>query len=178
MKRMNSRGDTIMEVLISMAVLGLILASSYALVTRSTSANISANERGQASKLAIQQIELLKIYAENNANNMPSPSYAFCLTIDTVGAAVGQIRLHQFFGSPPPPQPNDDIEFDSPAYPPECSLYNGLFYFYIQRGGPGLPGDSNTYTAHVRWPASQSDRVNEAELIQKIYPGANRLGSL
>ena len=178
MKKIDSRGDTIMEVLISMAVLGLILASSYALVTRSTSANISANERGQASKLAVQQIELLKIYAENNANSMPSASGAFCLTIDTVGVSTGLIRLHQFFGSPPPTLPNDDIEFDTPAYPPECQKYNGLFYFYIQRGGPGLPGDANTYTAHVRWPAAQSNRVNESELIQKIYPGANTLGSL
>ncbi len=167
-----------MEVLISMSVLGLILASSYVLVNRSTAANRSAGERGQATKLANQQIELLKIYANTSSATLVGSGGAFCLTIAESGANVGVISDHQFTGVTPDTDPNEDPEFDDVVYPVECLDYDGLFNFYIQRGGGSLPGTPNTYTAYVRWEAPNGQQINQVTIVQNIYPGSGDLGGL
>lgn len=54
------RGDTIIEVLISIAIIALALAISYSLANRSLRTGLSANARTEAAAIAQGQLELLK----------------------------------------------------------------------------------------------------------------------
>ncbi|HSX32247.1 MAG TPA: hypothetical protein VLF43_03225 [Candidatus Saccharimonadales bacterium] len=60
LRRYHERGDTIVEVLITIAVVSLILGGAYVTTNRSLQATRSAQERSIALKLAESQIERLK----------------------------------------------------------------------------------------------------------------------
>lgn len=60
LKTRRQAGDTIVEVLIAVAIISLILAISYATTTRNTRSIQDAQERSQAIQIAQRQIELLK----------------------------------------------------------------------------------------------------------------------
>lgn len=81
----NKKGDTIVEVLIGIAVLGLVLSISYALSNRDTQYIEQSQERGEAQKISEQQLELLRNY----------------LTPDTDWVASGYLC----FDDSDPPQP-------------------------------------------------------------------------
>jgi type II secretory pathway pseudopilin PulG len=82
----NRRGDTIVEVLVAVAVVGFMLSISYRLANRSLQASRSAQERSEALKLAEQQLERLKAVA-SKAPNADLDVYAtagksFCISIN------------------------------------------------------------------------------------------------
>ena len=60
------RGDTLVEVLIAIAVVSLILGGAYVTTNRSLYATRAAQERGNALKLAESQIEQLKGIVASN----------------------------------------------------------------------------------------------------------------
>lgn len=79
LKKLNSAGDTIVEILISIAVLSLILSISYSLANRSTLSNIQSRERSEAQKLTEEQLELLRGYVnENNPWDTSASSPDLC----------------------------------------------------------------------------------------------------
>jgi type II secretory pathway pseudopilin PulG len=53
-------GDTIIEVLLSIAIVGAVITGAYALASRSLAEGVSASEHSQAIKLAESQVEALK----------------------------------------------------------------------------------------------------------------------
>ena len=59
----NGRGDTIVEVLIAIAIVSLVLTSAYALTNKNVSSIQQVQEQGYAQKLAEQQVELLRAAA-------------------------------------------------------------------------------------------------------------------
>lgn len=106
--RSSQRGDTLVEVLIAIAVVSLILGGAYVTTNRSLQATRAAQERAIALKLAESQIERLKAqmssstgsvailaipetsdfcisYASNGPVTLPN---AACI-LDTSGAAAG-----------------------------------------------------------------------------------------
>lgn len=89
-RRNKTRGDTIIEVLISIAIVGLVIAGAYALASRSLQQGITASERTEALKLAEGQIEHLKLrhrVAWTN-NFYDTDNNNFCLGTSATG--VGQ----------------------------------------------------------------------------------------
>lgn len=56
----NQRGDTIVEVIISIAIVGLVLTTAYAITNRNNRSLQDAQERGQALKLVETQIEMIR----------------------------------------------------------------------------------------------------------------------
>lgn len=69
MKKLNlrslyDRGDTIVEVLIAIAVVSLVLAAAFTSTRRSASATRTAQEHGEALKLAESQVEQIKVASE------------------------------------------------------------------------------------------------------------------
>lgn len=164
---LGQRGDTILEVLISLAVLSLILASTFVLASRSTAATRSAAERGEASKLASAQMELLKIYLSNGGEEIPSGNSAFCLDVDN----LGQFNIYRFTAIP---NSNPDLDTVFSQYPAECQNTNGLYNHYIERAAGGT--GNNSYTSVVRWIAPSGDHVNQASLIHKMYPNSIGIG--
>jgi prepilin-type N-terminal cleavage/methylation domain-containing protein len=55
-------GDTLVEVLISVAIVSVVLASGYAVTTQGLRTTQDANERSQGLELVQQQVELLRVY--------------------------------------------------------------------------------------------------------------------
>lgn len=74
----NQRGDTIVEVLFALAILGAVLGSSYVVVSRNVITNRASQERLQAVKLAESQFEKLKVKVASD-DTMYDRS-GFCLT--------------------------------------------------------------------------------------------------
>jgi len=146
MKRMtrNQRGDTIVEVLISLAVLSLIIGGAYSIANAALRNSRQAQERAEATKLAESQLEALK--SQPGAAN---PGVPFC--IDTSGAIE--------YSSAIPANLADD---DYTAYHPDCRGLNtsGLYNVFIVKDGP-------RYTVNIRW-----DRIGGGkEQLQMAYRG-------
>lgn len=153
----NQRGDTIMEVLIAIAVLSLILTVSLALANRNTQGNRQAQERGEAAKYTESQIELLKTYLANPTNStLPAKGSDFCMKNDgTPSEAIDGII--------------DDAQaetfnaFNSPDLT-DCKK-GEFFHVYINRSV-----DGSTFTAHTRWYKVAGRGVDEATMVHRIYP--------
>jgi len=70
------RGDTIIEVLLAMAVVGMVLGASFGTANRSLNIGRSAQERTVALKIAESQLELMKAL---NKNGISPPTSDFCV---------------------------------------------------------------------------------------------------
>jgi prepilin-type N-terminal cleavage/methylation domain-containing protein len=73
------RGDTIVEVLIAIAVISLVLGGAYVTTNRSLQATRSAQERGNALKLAETQMEQIKGLAATDPTALFSAPSPFCI---------------------------------------------------------------------------------------------------
>lgn len=63
---LSQRGDTIVEVLISVAVASMVLASAYAITNRNVRTTQDTQEHSQAQQIAQQQIERLRALSGSN----------------------------------------------------------------------------------------------------------------
>lgn len=84
-KLTRQRGDTIVEVLIAIAIVSMVLAGAYVTTNRSLQATRAAQERAIALKLGESQIEQIKGLAATNPTVLfgataPSP---FCISSGT-----------------------------------------------------------------------------------------------
>jgi len=78
----SQRGDTLVEVLIAMAVISMILGGAYVTTNRSLLATRAAQERSIALKLAESQLEQLKGLVEDPATAgqiLPAGPNPFCI---------------------------------------------------------------------------------------------------
>lgn len=90
-KKLTSRGDTIVEVMIVLAILGLALSICYATANRSLTNARQAQENAEASELVSSQIEQLRANSYLLTSNPRSPyhgdmnnsSKAFCFLDDS-----------------------------------------------------------------------------------------------
>ena len=145
-------GDTIVEVLISIAILGFILASSYALSTRNQLSALKTQERAEATSIANTQLESLRAYLETRLiSTIASPT--FCLTRDTAGN-VGVV-VPSGPGSTPDPSITADLLIN---YDNQCE--QNYFRFSIWKPGPvagidatdvGAQASSGAFAVTVRW---------------------------
>lgn len=89
LKRLNYSGDTIVEVMVALLVLGLSLAGAYSIASKSLKASRQAQEHGEALKLAESQLEILKAQA---AGSTPSTIFTvaspFCIAGNVPVAAT------------------------------------------------------------------------------------------
>lgn len=94
-KKTDSRGDTIVEVLLSITIIGFVLGAAYLLTNRSLQAGIAAREHTEAVNYIQGQIERLKSAKEsntvtdfNNTYHVTTESGRYCLVIDPSTNAV------------------------------------------------------------------------------------------
>ncbi|HKU19221.1 MAG TPA: hypothetical protein VJP80_08220 [Candidatus Saccharimonadales bacterium] len=88
LRRARERGDTIVEVLISVAVVSLILGGAYVVSNNSLQSTRAAQERSNALKLAESQIEQVKGLVANNPNALFSAAAPANFCIDNTGAVI------------------------------------------------------------------------------------------
>lgn len=141
-KRLNAAGDTIIEVLIVLAILGLSLAVSYATANRGLQQSRNAQEHSAALGLLDSQVELVRTAFANHAE-ASLPAAPFCLAPPTGAQLVNPTTLGPSF--------NDTLANDTlntATYPGVCtqsSLYNisivgrgsGVFDFRVRWFGIG-----------------------------------------
>lgn len=147
-KSLRERGDTIVEVLIAIAVVSLILGGAYVTTNRSLLATRAAEERGNALKLAESQVEQLKGLAKTDPDAIfgggtPMP---FCVSA-TTGALIAA--------------DNNDCKVNA------AGAHDGIepiFNLSISRGS-----DGNTFTVTNRWASVRGDTDDQVRLIYRIY---------
>ena len=83
-------GDTIIEVLIAMSVVGLVLAGAFGITNRAVLTGRAAQERTDALKIAESQLELLKVYAKDSTFNGGLFS-TFCIDQGAASASVSAV---------------------------------------------------------------------------------------
>lgn len=89
LKSLVSRGDTIVEVMVVLAVLGLALSISYATASRSLKNTRQAQENSEASSLAQSQIEALRSMASpGNVGGDIFQVGPYCINTSVVPYAV------------------------------------------------------------------------------------------
>ncbi len=81
-QKLSSKGDTIVEVLIAIAIVSVVLAGAFAATRRSANATRTAQEQGEALKLAESQVELIKGAASSGNPNVISTN-DFCIIAAT-----------------------------------------------------------------------------------------------
>jgi Tfp pilus assembly protein PilV len=78
-----ARGDTVVEVMISMTVLAVVVGAAYAVSTRSFQIGLNSQYRDQAVSFSQQQLEILKEADNNNPSTIStytaSPGTPFCI---------------------------------------------------------------------------------------------------
>lgn len=91
------RGDTIVEVLIAIAVISLILGGAYVTTNRSLQATRAAQERAVALKLAESQIERVKAFAASDPDGYADIDAPFCMTgtNEVVAASDNRCRMNE-----------------------------------------------------------------------------------
>ncbi len=76
-----TRGDTIVEVLLAIAITSIVLAGAYVAVDRSLKASRASQERGEATEVARAQIERLKyLNLSNPTANIYQDNASFCIS--------------------------------------------------------------------------------------------------
>lgn len=88
LRRLKSSGDTIVEVLLAIAVLGAVLSGAYVSASRSQNNIRQAQERGEALQFVQAQLELVKDKAGSlNVGTLFTETSSFCMvsagTIET-----------------------------------------------------------------------------------------------
>ncbi len=141
--RSNNKGDTIVEVLISLAVLGMVIGGAYSIVNAALRNSRQAQERAEATKLAESQVETIKAGVDGISDGSP-----FCL--------VGSNPPVTWLASVPPADYGVD---DFAGYPEACKGRNSGFHnvFIVKQG--------STYTVNVRWERIGGGR----EQLQMVY---------
>lgn len=155
-KPLQQAGDTIVEVLIVIIVLGTVVAAGYGIATRSLQSTQLAQEKTYALKLAEGQLESLKAAAEQNPAILANTN-GFCLngttSTDINGGSPTSTMASEIYANYPnecKKDPNNQ----------NCASY--CYHYGIKRVG------DNSFTATVRWdgPAASKQQI---ELSYRVY---------
>jgi type II secretory pathway pseudopilin PulG len=129
LKRLNSKGDTIVEVMIVLTILGLAIGISYATANSSLKDISQAEEHAQATELAQSQIEGLRTLLAPGSPNIfitgpfclvPSGStYAIAPTSPTLWPGGTYPSGCQMSGNTPYTIKVSDLSVANPALPPD-----------------------------------------------------------
>lgn len=146
----SSAGDTIVEVLVAIAVISAVLGTAYAITNRSVQTNQSSQERSVALKVAESQFEMLKSWL---ASGQAVTDNTFCLYLND----SNQAAIQKISGSPFPVncQRNPDgVQGDGEA------RYN----VSLQRTASA---SVNSYTAVIEWDGPTGH--DKLSMVYKVY---------
>jgi len=179
---LNRAGDTLVEVMIALAIISSVIGIAYATASRSLRIGLQAQDRLTALKLVEGQIETLKgllsnptvranVYAANKFNRNPGSSNSFCVNGSTI---YEQDMISTDVIS-------DSLEFNNSAsvsggnpvgsqvYHYYCSVGNASEQRYklsIEREDSGT---LSTFIVRARW-----ERIGGGQDETKISYGLNR----
>lgn len=140
MLKKNQKGDTIVEVLIVLAVLGLAIGISYATANRSLINARQAQESVKATTILQSQLENVRVLAASGdsappAQNVFTTTQPFCIIANTVRVATST----------------------------ECSSIDTIYKIAITE-------DDNKFTLVATWDDVTGQGTDRATLIYRWYP--------
>jgi type II secretory pathway pseudopilin PulG len=139
----NYRGDTIVEVIVVLAVLGMAISISYATASRSLLDARQAQEASQAAELIQSQLETLRTLSEaGNPQNIYQAG-PYCIVSSTI----------YVWSSPT----------DATGTP--CKDISNLYTLSVK--GPSAPG--GTFTIVASWDDVQGQGTDTSTLTYKLY---------
>lgn len=142
--RSTVRGDTIVEVLISMAVLGGALGISYTVANNTLNQSRDAQERTQVVNLLDAQLEQLRAIA--SLPNTPVFTFTGAACFDSSGAMHSVPNVSNFA-----------------TYPSAC--VQGYYHYYITRTSTG---GADTYTATCKWDNVMGTGRDNVQIVYRM----------
>ncbi len=116
LKKLRQNGDTIIEVLMALAVLSIVLTGAYVSSNRSFKNSRQAQERGEALKLIEGQVEQLKAMSEDGNGGIFS-NLDYCISSGTIISPSGSANCSFDSGSVSPGRYNVSIKHSSTTDP-------------------------------------------------------------
>jgi len=169
----NQIGDTIVEVLLAVGVVGLAIAGGYGIATRSLKASRQAQERGEALKLAEGQVEAIKGYvaAKPSTLNMIFNGDTFCIDLNNSNKVIDLTFTDAGSGKDLPNLNDDKLDKD---YPSQC---NERFYnvaveskdIDVQPIGGGRKVNTYEFKVSVRWFSIGGLEKEEIQINYRMY---------
>lgn len=168
--KIGQRGDTIVEVLIAIAIVGSVLGIAYSIMNRNLLLLRDNQERSEAVKQAQGQVEALKSLwgtTSGRAALSTAGDDGFC-----INASGGIVMLG---GGAPNASSADDNAFadyfpELEATTPEASCrFNSLYHVGIRRQ---VVASNERYRVYVRWDklrSSQNPEKNEVIITYRLY---------
>lgn len=155
MRKLNARGDTIVEVLLAILVISVILSGAFVSARRSQTTVRQSQERVEALKVAEGQLERLRAVGKS-----ADPSHAiftspgsFCMD------ASNAVTLTSATGTGP--LSNEDFTHHDSC---KTAPAEGVTYYSAVRR------DGNTFIVHTRWHGAGGTGPQEVQLALRIYP--------
>lgn len=145
LRKLTQRGDTIVEVLIAIAVITTVMSGAFLMTNRSLQGTRDAQDRVNATKLTESQLELLKNVVANNSAVVfgGSAPASFCITGSvTIVASSNSACTMDVTGAPTISQP--------------------AFSLSITRL-------TNTFTISNSWTSVRGNTNNNVQLKYRIY---------
>lgn len=158
-KILNQAGDTIVEVLLAVVVVGLAVGLGYGVASRSLKSNQQAQERVEALKQVESQVERLKKLALDGTGgpNTVFRTESFCI-VDNGSGANQVVTI-----TTPPALDADNLD---PANYSGCE--DGTYFISIT---PGTGADANQFNVKARWFSIGNSGKEEVNVTYRIYPG-------
>jgi type II secretory pathway pseudopilin PulG len=163
--RIRENGDTIVEVMVVLAILGLAIGISFATANRSLLNTNQAEENSQATDYAQSQVEDLRYLAptsssanpsENPGSNIFNPSTTFCITSPTVANPITTTKANCVFGAQ---------KYQVVVY--NCDRYNAG----EDSNNPcaGTAAASDTFIVVATWPNILGQGTDSATLSYRVH---------
>lgn len=141
MKLHNNRGESIVEVLIVLVVLGSALTSSFLITQKATNANRTSLERSEATAFGQSQLERIKsvLFTTRTPSDVTAMDGIFCIDDNNTVQSVTDIAN------------------------PQCTASNNLYHSYTS-----YDGISGIYTTMVFWD-NLGGGQNKVKLVYRAY---------
>lgn len=168
MKKLNFRGDTIVEALIATVIIGLTVGLAYGIASRSLRSAQQSQERLEALKLAEGQVEAMKGLVAQDSKEADDKVFAgsslFCLDNNE----------HVSFTVAPPLPALDQDNLSVGAYPQDCIKDpDGRYHLAVERTrltGPDIPANRYQFTVTVRWFGLGGLEKEEVRIEYRLHP--------
>lgn len=170
MRRLRQAGDTIVEVLIATAVLGVVLAGAYGVASRSLRAARQAQERGEALKLVESQIELLKNYQLDpqavGGESIFNADRLFCMNSNITDTSDPRYQRRVNFPVAAPTALESAASDNLGLYPVQCR--SGRYRVAIQ--ATDLGASRYQFRIVVRWDSTGNAVRDEVSMQYRLSP--------
>lgn len=155
-------GDTIVEVLVALAIIGMVLAAAYTTANRSIQITRQSQERTEAVKVAENQLEVIKSIAGSvepmDGSEEIWDGEVFCIKqsdsayvpYDDTGAELPDLWDAELTMEEPP---------DNGFYPQDC-VFSTLYHVYV---GYDDDDERSRFLVNVRW-----ERIGGGGMIDEV----------